>query len=70
VYAHGEPGESSPTSHPSPPKPTGHPCPRCGAKLVRLPETPVVDGWVNLDCKTPGCTGVKAVKVESLEVAQ
>ena len=69
IGPHGEPGESSPTSHPCPPKPTGHPCPRCGAKLVRLPETPVVDGWVNLDCKTPGCTGVKAVKVAS-EVAQ
>jgi hypothetical protein len=69
--ARGNTGESCPSSHASPaPKPTKYPCPSCGAKLVRKPETEVVGGFVVLDCLTPGCKGVKPVKVESLEVAQ
>ena len=45
-------------------------CPRCGAKLVRLAETPVVSGWVNLDCPTPGCGHVKPVKETSDKVTR
>jgi hypothetical protein len=46
------------------------PCPRCGAKLARLPTTPVINRWVNLDCMTPGCNHVKPVKLQASEVAR
>lgn len=59
----------TPTYQP-PPTPTGRPCPRCGAKLVRLADTPIVGGWVNLDCPTPSCGHVKAVKAEAAEVTR
>lgn len=45
------------------PEPTRYPCERCGAKLVRLPTTQIIGGWVNLDCPTRGCGHVKPVKV-------
>ncbi len=70
TFASGQPVEPSPACPASPADsttnaatPTKHPCPRCGAKLVRKPETPVIGGYVNLDCLTPGCDHVKAVKV-------
>lgn len=59
--------KTSPPSQPSQPKAkaeaTKYPCPRCGAKLVRLPTTQIIDGWVNLDCLTPGCKGIKPIRV-------
>ncbi len=70
-----QPDPPDPPSDPEPepiadqaakPKATRFPCERCGAKLVRLPETEVIDGWVNLDCPTRGCGHVKPVKVSSL----
>jgi len=48
------------------PEPTRYPCERCGAKLVHLPTTQIIDGWVNLDCPTRGSGHVKPVRVSSL----
>lgn len=72
-----QPGEREQPNPTNPPHTeTAHPrsefgpCPQCGAKLVRMPDTPVVDGWVNLDCIAPGCGHVKPVKLEAEEVAR
>lgn len=46
-----------------------HPCPSCGGQLARNPDTPIVNGWVNLDCVTPGCSNVKPVRMPD-EVTQ
>jgi len=46
-----------------------HPCPTCGGQLARKPDTPIVNGWVNLDCVTPGCSNVKAIRMPD-EVAE
>jgi hypothetical protein len=32
-----------------------------------MAETPVVDGWINLDCVTPGCGHVKPVEIATIE---
>lgn len=60
--ASGNAAGECPPCPPSPPQPSA-PCPRCGGRMVRLPETPVVDGWANLDCQTPGCGHVKPDRV-------
>jgi hypothetical protein len=53
---HGDGAESDP-AHPAHPAVT---CPKCGGSLYRKPETPMVAGWVNLDCE---CGHVQPVQV-------
>ncbi len=58
-----QPNQPEATTTPGP----AVPCPRCGARMVRLPETPVVGGFVNFDCPTAGCDGVLPVKITGFE---
>jgi hypothetical protein len=67
--------EISPPSPPSQPEATTPPgpvvpCPRCGARMVRLATTPIINGFVNYDCPTRGCGHVKAVRVEAVIVKE
>ena len=57
-------GESVPPAEPPPTDPPlTRRCRRCGGVMERLPETPVVRGYVNLDCTTPGCDAVTPVRL-------
>jgi hypothetical protein len=67
---HGDQPEVSPASPASPafrPQRTQHPCKKCNARLFLKPETEEINGWVNLDCLTPGCGHVKPVRVAEME---
>ena len=65
----GDPPEPCPPCPPSPPgpppaaPPLTRRCRRCGGVMERLPETPVVGGYVNVDCTTPGCNAVMPVRL-------
>lgn len=52
---------------PSTLEPTDYKCGKCGATLVRKAETLEVNGWVNLDCPTPGCKHVKPVRIMAVD---
>jgi hypothetical protein len=70
-----EPGGNKPTKPTNPPEATTSPgpvvpCPRCGARMVRLATTEIINGFVNYDCPTRGCGNVKPVRVEAVIVKE
>jgi hypothetical protein len=64
-----QPDQPDPPEATTPPGPVV-PCPRCGARMVRLATTEIINGFVNYDCPTRGCGNVKPVRVEAVIVKE
>ncbi|TWT70012.1 primase-helicase zinc-binding domain-containing protein [Crateriforma conspicua] len=62
-HTQGSAGRPAEVGQPDQPDPPSQPCPKCGGRLVRLPDTPEVGGWLNLDCLD--CGHVERTKVEA-----